>query len=70
MNIDALDFEFDENALSVRGQKIEEVMGTLDESQLSDHKEFFPIKRKKTSREEFKKEFQKEAGTLKPGENV
>jgi ribosomal protein L40E len=70
INIDALDFEFDKSALSVRTQKIEEVMGTLDESQLRDNKEFFPIKRKETSREEFKKEFQKEAGTLKPGEDV
>jgi len=68
INIDALDFEFDENALSVRGRKIEEVMGTLDEAQLTDH--LFPVKREKTSREEFKKEFKKEAGTLKPGENV
>ena len=45
-------------------------MGTLDESQLNSSKELSPTKKRKISKEEFREEFQKEAGTLKPGENA
>ena len=63
LSIEGLDFEFDVSLTQAKGQTIGSIMGTLDESQVSQPGDLPP--RPKTSNENFKEEFKREAGSLK-----
>ena len=63
INIDKLDFDFEEDILTGKGQTLGSIVGTLEESEVGRIPENMP----KTTNEEAMEQFKKEAGSLRQG---